>query len=208
MDGFAWLMRIGFFDRTVDKLPSPKAKFAPAPHLTGARGGHTINLNQFARDGVALLGHIRDIRGEKVMLSPDLKENLAKADKFEADLIGAIDAFVERNGLNIAPERLPELRDGYDAEEILELDLSAAGIASIIWATGYAFDYSLVKLPIFDADSFPITKRGVTEYPGLYFLGLPWMDKWKSGFLAGIGESVEYIAEHIIARQQGTPPSQ
>jgi hypothetical protein len=74
-------------DRTVDQLPSPKAKFAANPHVSGRDGGHTINLHQFARDGVVLLGHLKGARAIRVWLAPDLKENLAKADKSAAALL-------------------------------------------------------------------------------------------------------------------------
>ena len=77
----------GFFDKTVDQLPSPKAKFAASAHGTGKDGGHTINLHQFARDGVVLLGHIQNVQADRIVLVPDLKENLAKADKFETNFV-------------------------------------------------------------------------------------------------------------------------
>jgi putative flavoprotein involved in K+ transport len=102
-DAFAWLIRIGFFDRTAAMLPSPKAKFVSPPHLSGANGGHTINLHQFARDGVVLLGHVRDVQGNTLILAPDLKTNLAKVDKFEADVVQMIDGFIEKTGMNVAP---------------------------------------------------------------------------------------------------------
>jgi putative flavoprotein involved in K+ transport len=54
-----WFARLGQYDRKVSELPSPKAKFAGKPHISGTRGGHTINLHQFARDGVVLLGRLR-----------------------------------------------------------------------------------------------------------------------------------------------------
>ena len=60
-DAYEWLVLAGFFDRTPDMLPSPKARFAPDPHLSGAGGGHTLNLHRFARDGVTLLGHLRGV---------------------------------------------------------------------------------------------------------------------------------------------------
>jgi putative flavoprotein involved in K+ transport len=162
----------------------------------------TLNLHQYARDGVTLLGRIQDARDGKVWLAPDLKENLAKADKVEADMLKAVDEYILQNGLDIPPESLPVLRDGYEAEEILELDLHAAGITTIIWAMGYAFDFSLVKLPIFDGDGFPIQQRGVTGYPGLFFVGLPWLYKAKSGLLVGMGEDAEYIASAIAALEK------
>jgi putative flavoprotein involved in K+ transport len=98
------------------------------------------------------------------------------------------------------PESLPQLRDGYEVDEILKLNLKDAGITSVIWATGYRFDFSMVKMPIFDEDGYPDTQRGVTAYPGLYFTGLPFIDKFKSGFLLGVGEHAAYIAEQIVGR--------
>lgn len=72
---------VDFLDKTMDQLPSPKAKFAANAHGTGKDGGRTINLHQFARDGVVLLGHIQNVQADRIVLIPDLKENLAKADK-------------------------------------------------------------------------------------------------------------------------------
>lgn len=65
---------------------------------------------------------------------------------------------------------------------------------------GYSFDFSLVRLPTFDADGFPVQQRGVTPYAGLYFIGMPWMPWMKSGQLLGVGESAEHIAAHIVAQ--------
>ena len=195
-----WLEKIGFTDRTVEELPSPKAKFGASAQGTGKDGGHTISLHQFARDGVVLLGHVQSAQGDRIILVPDLKENLAKADKFEADIVKTIDDYIERNELDFPPEVLPELRDGYESEEISHLDLKSDDIKSIIWATGYKFDFSLVKLPAFDDDGYPVQKRGVTKYPGLYFVGLPFLHTVKSGLLSGVGEDAAHVAKHIASR--------
>jgi putative flavoprotein involved in K+ transport len=196
-DIFTWLSATGFTDRTVDKLPSPKAKFAGNPHLSGKDGGRTINLHLFARDGVRLLGRILDAEDGKIKLAADLKENLTKADKAEADITEMIDRYIEKNGINAPEEVLPKYQDGYGVEEITELDLKAAGLNTIIWAMGYDFDYSLVKLPVTDKDGYPIHQRGVTQFPGLYFIGLSWLYKHKSPLLLGVGEDADYIASHI-----------
>jgi putative flavoprotein involved in K+ transport len=84
-------------------------------------------------------------------------------------------------------------------EELRELNLKAANITSIIWATGYRFDFNQVRVPVFDEDGYPIQQRGVTPQPGLYFVGLPWLDTQKSGLLLGVGSHAEYIAEQIVA---------
>jgi putative flavoprotein involved in K+ transport len=191
-----WLLLTGFFNLTPDKLPVPREHFAP-PHVSGANGGHTLNLHQFARDGVTLLGPLRGAVGDKVLLTPDLHENLAKADGFELQVQKMVDSYIQANGLDAPTEELPQLRDGYEQPIVEELNLKAAGINTVIWATGYTFDFSLVKLPIGDKDGFPIQTRGVANYPGLYFVGMPWMPSLKSGTLAGVAESAAHIASVI-----------
>jgi putative flavoprotein involved in K+ transport len=48
-----------------------------------------------------------------------------------------------------------------------------------------------------DQDGYPITTRGATRYPGLYFLGMPWLATRKSGLLIGVGEDAEALADRI-----------
>jgi len=193
----------GMMDRTVDDLPSPRAKFAGNPHVSGRDGGQNLNLHQFARDGVVLLGHLQGVsHGDRLHLAPDLPDSLAKADAWEAQLTGQIDRYIVQNGIDAPPETLPVLRDGYEADEITNLSLRTAEITTVVWAMGYSFDFGIVKLPlpVVDGDGFPIQQLGVAEYPGLYFVGMPWMPKWKSGLFMGVGESAEHIAEQIALR--------
>jgi len=199
-DANFWLQLMGSYERTVDQLPSPKAKFEGKPHISGRDGGHTINLHEFARDGVVLLGRIQAVYDGRVTLAPDLKENLAKADQFEADFVKTVDEFIARNNIEAAEETLPQLRDGFLARDSAELDLGHANITSVIWATGYRFDFGLVHFPVLDRDGYPIQKRGVTAFPGLYFVGLPWLHNAKSGLLYGLHQDAAYIASTIVER--------
>lgn len=196
-DIIAWLDQTGFFDLTPEQLPPGMSKFEGIPHFSGTNGGHTINLHQFARDGVTLLGHLHGVADDKVWLAPDLYENLAKVDQFELEVLKMIDGYIQANGLDTPAEELPHLRHGYEQPLIETLDLKAAGISTVIWAMGYTFDYSLVKLPVRDEDGFPIQTSGVTRYEGLYFVGIPWMPSEKSGFLLGVADSAQHIASHI-----------
>ncbi len=198
-DAIRWIVETGFIDLTPEQLPPGMSKFEGVPHLSGTRGGHTINLHQFARDGITLLGHARGGTNGTIALAPDLHETLAKVDQFEREVVTMIDGFVQQTGLAAPPEELPQLRDGYAQPIIESLDLKAAGIGAIIWAVGYTFDYSLVKLPVRDADGFPIQTSGVTRYPGLFFVGMPWMPSERSGFLLGVGDAAERIAANIAA---------
>jgi putative flavoprotein involved in K+ transport len=199
-DVYEWMLLSGFLDRTPDKLASPREKFTANPHVSGRDGGRTLNLHQFARDGVVLLGHIQGADGSRIWFAPDHKENLAKADKVEAEIIKLIDRYIEQTGMDVPPERLPELKDGYEAQEISDLDLRTAGITTILWAIGYDFDFSLVNLPVFDNDKYPVQNRGLTAFPGLFFVGLPWLYTQKSGHLSGVGEDAGYIASAIAYR--------
>lgn len=201
-DSTDWLKTLGLYDRTVDKLPSPKARFAGNPHVSGKNGGHTLNLHQFARDGVTLLGHLQGVEGDDILLAGDLHESLAFVDKFAGDLVTAIDDYISQNGLDAPAEAVTILRDGYAQELVERLDWRKAGITSVIWATGYTFDFRLVKRPIFDEDGYPRQIRGVTEAPGLYFVGLHWLHSAQSTLLLGVGEDARHVAAHIVAREK------
>jgi putative flavoprotein involved in K+ transport len=196
-----WIDRLGHYDRRVSELPSPKAKFSGKPHISGTKGGHTINLHQFAHDGVTLLGRLAGVSGGVVMLAGDLRDNLAAADRSEADLVKAVDAHVAQTRTVAPEETLPALTDGFAQPVLTELDLKAAGITNVIWATGYNFDFSIVRLPVVDGDGFPIQTRGVTAYAGLFFVGLPWLHTAKSGLIYGVGEDASYIADRIAERR-------
>lgn len=198
-DIMEWTTLLGVSERTVDMLPSPKAKFAPNPQMSGKADERGLNLHLFAQQGIQLLGRLEGISNGKAQLAADLHANLAFADKFEANLLAAIDAYIAKTGLEQPAETLEPLIDGYAVEQLSELDLAAHNIQSVVWAVGYNFDFGLVKLPIFDEDGYPIHKRGATQHPGLYFVGLPWLHKQKSGLLSGVGEDAAYIAQHICA---------
>ena len=192
-----WFTRMGVFDTKVEELKSPRLKFHAHPQISGKNGGQSLSLHQFARDGVVLLGHVRDARDGRLMVAPDLKETLALVDQFEIDALKMVDEYIVRRGLTAPPQTVPQLRDGYEEEVITELDPKEAGISTIIWATGYSFDFSMVKLPVVDADGYPRQRRGVTHYQGLYFLGMPWLHTRRSGILFGVGDDAAYLAAHI-----------
>ncbi|HZT69321.1 MAG TPA: NAD(P)/FAD-dependent oxidoreductase [Terriglobia bacterium] len=195
-----WFTRIGTFDAEVGALKSPRDKFTQPPVIYGRNGRGCQNLHQFAREGVRLLGHLRDVDGDRLVIASDMNEMLAKADQFEIDGLKIVDEYIARSGMDVPTDEIPRLSDGYEPEETTELGLKASGISAVIWATGYTFDFSVVKLPVVDGDGYPIQQRGVTEFVGLYFLGMPWLHSRKSGLLFGVGDDAAYIAGHIAGR--------
>jgi putative flavoprotein involved in K+ transport len=203
-DSTWWLTRMGFFDRTLDQLPSPTAKFACNPHVSGNYGGHDINLRQFARQGMILLGHVQAVQGKQIILAPDLEENLARADAFAAQITQGIDEYITKTGMEVEANRTTAeapSNGSTSTKAILTLDLQSAGINTIIWASGYKLDFGWVQPPVFDQAGSPIHQRGVTASRGLYFLGLHWLYKTKSALLYGIGEDAAFIASAIADRR-------
>lgn len=205
-DAARWLMKMGFAEKTVDQLPSPADRFGPNPHASGKDGGRTLNLHRFSRDGITLLGHLRDGHQMSITVESDLHENLAAADEFASQFKRGVDKFIEIQGLQAPADGKPEPRDGFEAPIIPELDLAVANIRTIIWATGYRFDFTWVRFPLFDAYGYPIQQRGITSQPGLYFLGLHWLHTSGSSLLSGVAGDAAHIAKHINSRMG--PPFQ
>ena len=199
-DSSEWIDLLGLADVTVDRLQSPRLKFAANPQIVGRTDGASINLHRFHREGMTLLGRVSAVRNNILQLEGDLHRNLMYADGFEKAFMQKVDSYIESHRMTCEPEVLPESRDAYACEQLAELDVERHGIETVVWATGYRFDFSLVQFPVFDEDGYPVQKRGATEQPGLYFVGLPWLYKQRSGLLSGVGDDAAHVASHIFAR--------
>jgi putative flavoprotein involved in K+ transport len=70
-------------------------------------------------------------------------------------------------------------------------------VSAVLWATGYRPDYSWIKRPIFDEDGRVRHRRGVTDVPGLYFLGLTWQHTRGSALIGWVKDDAEFIAERF-----------
>lgn len=183
-----WQEKMGALDWLAKTLP-PDAR---APLLTGAGGGHDVDLRALAARGLRLLGRLRGACDGKLQFEPDLHASLLAGDAAFQEFTRAVDACVgegaQPTGCAPAQPRLPD---------IAELDIRSEGIGSVIWATGYRYDFGWIKCPVFGAAGRPVHQRGVTDVPGLYFLGLARLHKVKSAFLWGVGEDAAFLAERI-----------
>jgi len=86
-------------------------------------------------------------------------------------------------------------------------DGSTLDVAAAIWATGYRFDHSWIDLPITDDNGKLVHRRGVTDVPGLYFLGLPWQYTRGSALVGWVKDDAEFIAERIAERAPAPSPT-
>ncbi|MEP7040314.1 MAG: NAD(P)/FAD-dependent oxidoreductase [Chloroflexota bacterium] len=199
-DFFWWLRslvldgpRVGAELSNVEDLPDPRAKFACNPHLSGHGGGHDTNLRLFAAEGIRLVGRFDRADAHRASFAGDLGSNLAFADAFfDEGLKKLFDQFTERAGLDLPPDdRVPfEL----DVPEVTELDLQAEGISTVLWTTGYAPDYGWLDLPVLNELGVPRHVRGVSEVPGLTFLGLLWQRNQASANFVGVAADAANLA--------------
>jgi putative flavoprotein involved in K+ transport len=200
-DVIDWLVDLGFFDVTVDALDDPLERYAAQPQVSGTRGGHTVSLQSLARDGATLLGRLEDIDGRTLRLAPTVRACVEFADARSAAVKTAIDGYITTHGLDAPPATPdpdePELPDLGDADTRLTLDLDAAAVSTIIWCVGFDGDLSWLRHDVVDDRGTPRHDAGVSEVPGLYFVGFPWLHKRKSGILLGIEEDARRVVEHL-----------
>lgn len=195
-----WWWRETGLDRTpVDQRPTVSL---PVIH-TGAYGGYTMDFRDFARQGMVLLGRATAAHGTEMRFAPDLLDSLAQGDAAYLKFMDFVDAHVAAKGLDLpedpAARLISPLPDAL-SKPILTLDLKQAGISTVIWATGYGLDFGWIDLPVFETDGQPKHRLGMTDVPGLYFLGLSWLSKLSSSFLFGVGDDAERLAGHIAGR--------
>jgi putative flavoprotein involved in K+ transport len=168
--------------------------------VSGAHGGHTVDFRDLAARGVTLLGRANGYHDGDMHFLPDLATNIARGDANYLSVLDAADAYVAEQGLDLPDEpgaRAIAANPPSVTNPISKLNLAAAGITSIIWATGYALDFDWLKVDAFDDKGRPEHQRGVAAVPGLYFLGLPWLSRRASPFIWGVWHDAEYLADRI-----------
>jgi putative flavoprotein involved in K+ transport len=196
-DAVDWLADLGQYDLPVDEHSLKEKVRKNANHyLTGRDGGRDIDLRRFALEGMQLHGRLVDVSEGKLVFKDDLAGNLDAADRVYNGICGLIDKHIADKGI-VAPEGTHYSSLWTPGETATELDLKAAGITSIVWATGFRSDWSWVDLPIFDGSGYPTHKRGVTTMDDVYVLGLPWLYTWGSGRFVGIARDAAYLTDRI-----------
>ena len=107
----------------------------------------------------------------------------------------------KRYGVEVKPRVV-----GADGRRVRFEDGSELEVDAVIWASGYRPDHSWIRLPVFD-DGRLRHRRGVTDVPGLYFLGLTWQYTRGSALIGWVRDDAEFIAEQIAAYQASKAPA-
>jgi putative flavoprotein involved in K+ transport len=196
-DVYWWLDRMGRFDQKIDSFPG--RHWPPGIVVTGVNGGYDVNVRRLAADGARVVGRILGASGPKVAVATNANQVLDEADAtFDAFVTSAREFAFAHPDLDLAEDESLELQGLPSLVTDLEsLDLRRENIGTIVWATGYEYDYGWLRVPVLDANGRPLQQRGVSPEKGLYFLGLHWMNTIKSGLLSGVGSDAEYLAGHM-----------
>jgi putative flavoprotein involved in K+ transport len=79
------------------------------------------------------------------------------------------------------------------------MDLKAAGISTVVWATGFRHGYPWLRVPVLDRRGDVEQYQGITTAPGLYVIGQRFMHRRDSSFIDGARHDARTICEHIEA---------
>ncbi len=195
-----WLGVLGKWDEISIEAKKKHVAFA----VSGYDGGKTIDFRRLGNMGLTVLGLTQGYEGGVLRFADDLVKNLAEGDRAYLEVLREADDYVARNGID-----LPEEPEAWEVqpdpvcvtEPVLELDVAEAGITSIVWATGFRFDFSWLDVPGAFRDGMPFHKRGISAQPGIYFLGLPDLTNRASSFIYGCWYDAKYLATHVMVQR-------
>ena len=118
-------------------------------------------------------------------------------------VIGTSRRQLKRAGVTFRPRLV-----GADGRTVRFADGSTLDVGVVVWATGYRSDYSWISVPGVVRNGRVAHRRGVTDVPGLYFLGLSWQHTRGSALLGFLDEDARHIADRIAADRAATAPNE
>ena len=199
-----WLVQAGFFAAPLESIADPAILRAAQPIISGVgRYGHTLSLQWLAGKGATLLGRITSVEGSVLFLDDSVEASIRFADGRSREVCAEIDKGIMASGMDLPPLEPDEADEPVtDFEQLRSpdrLDLDAAGVRTIIWATGVIGDFSYLPQGA-TTDGTPRHTHGAAELPGLDFIGLPWLTHRSSGIIGGIVKDAEMVAQRVANR--------
>lgn len=191
-----WLGTLGLWEKSTPREGAEHVTIA----VSGARGGYTIDFRNLAADGITLVGRAASYAAGVMRFHDNLEADLRRGDENYLSVLDQADEYVERTGIALPEEPTARNLGPYPecvTNPILEVDLHAEGVTSIVWATGFSVDYSWLPDGATDTAGRPQHERGVSAEPGIYFLGLPWQSHRGSTFIWGVWHDAKFIADKI-----------
>ncbi len=206
MDIMWWLEQIGALSRTIDLVHNPRlARREPSLQLRGGASTDELNLATLNEAGVVITGRLTDADGHRVRFGNDLPVTLAAAETRLERTLAEIDHFIDSAGLEGEVLPRPPVRPVSVTSHLDAADLKAAGISTVVWATGFRHEYPWLRVPVFDRHGDVRQYRGITPAPGLYVIGQRFLHRRDSSFIDGARHDARSICEHIQVSDRSRP---
>ncbi|MEV0158245.1 NAD(P)/FAD-dependent oxidoreductase [Micromonospora sp. NPDC050686] len=90
-----------------------------------------------------------------------------------------------------------------DGDQVVLADGDRSPVDAVVWATGFRPHYPWLHVPVLDPSGAPVHRDGVTDWPGLYFLGLPWQRSRGSAVLGWVGGDARFLADRLAVGPPG-----
>lgn len=201
-DILEWLHGMGLLDQRASEVHDLTTSMEqPSMQLVGSSDHRTLDLGTLVQKGIRLVGRATAAEGSRVHFADELVETVAAAEFKLAGLLERIDRYVRRRGLEGSVAERDHFRPVPLVDAPESIDLAAEGIGTVLWATGFRRSYPWLRVPVLDARGEIRHREGVTDLDGLYVIGLNFLKRRSSSFLAGIGADAEELADHLTARR-------
>jgi putative flavoprotein involved in K+ transport len=199
-DIFWWMDAAGVLDERYDEVDDiVRARHVSSPQLIGSPERTAIDLNTLAAGGVRTVGRLARINDGVAQFAGSLVNQCKLADLKMNRLLDRFDQWASDVGLDdgvAPPHRYEPVRS--DGSPVLDIDLGRGEIATIIWACGFRPDYSWLHVPVLDNHQRIRHDGGVvTDAPGMYVLGTPFLRRRRSTFISGAEQDTADLSDHL-----------
>ncbi|MEM9476031.1 MAG: NAD(P)/FAD-dependent oxidoreductase [Pseudomonadota bacterium] len=192
-----WMYASGILPEARDPNVAPARAFSqPSLQLVGSVPPRTISLQRLQSLGVRIVGRATGAGGNKIALSGTLASEMARGWKRRDRMLSRIDSYIDAAAIK-APHTVARTPRPDPIADPRSLDLRAAGIRTVFWATGFKRDYSWLSADALNAQGELRQTGGVCYVPGLYAMALPFMRRRNSTFIDGVGADARDLTHHI-----------
>ena len=197
-----WLDAMGVLDRPLEPV-RPHLRGEPSLQLVGSPDQREVDLPALASRGVRFTGRFLGVESNHsagVICADDLAETTGAAAAKLGRLLQNIDAYATAAGLHsqVDPPGGPHPFTGALPVTRRRLDLRAAGVRSVLWATGYRRHYPWLHLPVLDSAGDIQHAAGITPAPGLVVVGQQRQTRRSSTFVDGVRHDAATVVEHLL----------
>lgn len=198
-DIFWWMNRLGILDETPADVGDRAAlRRQPSLQLVGDERARSVDLAAMQRLGVRLVGRLVGLERGRAHFDGGLALRTIDAQRRLDRLLMRIDARAYAwggEGIEPAERPAPLLLDA----PARAVSLMAAGIRTVVWATGFRPRYPWLEAPVLDEAGEIVHRGGITAMPGLFALGLRFLRRRSSSFIAGCRRDAEELTPHVVA---------